>query len=230
MRVVAQLGVVSGERGHPGHPGGYWGSPARGRRPGDHGRQRAARPGCGAWSGRAGTRVQRQPAIGRAGDGAVPADQEGTHGTRIGEPPERGRGRRGHVGPTQARDPDQHHAPRRGCGSAGGSPPARSGAGARGSGGAGARGGGSRRRARTSQQGARRGHSQHGGRESQGPAHVVNRIRPADPADFMPGRSEPLFGPDQFCPDQFGPGRCDNERALAHSMRHRSAPGASELP
>ena len=89
LRVVVELGVVADQARHPRYPRGQRRARvAAGRLDGDGGGHRA-RTGGGVRDGRPGSRVQRQPAVGRAGAGMDPADDKGPDRPLAGQAPER---------------------------------------------------------------------------------------------------------------------------------------------
>ena len=101
---VVELVVVSLQRAH-GRDGGA----------GASGIHRGERPagGVGVVGLRPGTRVQREPAVGRAGQRLHRVVHQRPDRALAGQPPQRRRGRRRHVTPPQARDPDDHDVPHR---------------------------------------------------------------------------------------------------------------------
>ncbi len=102
VRVVVELLVVALDRGQARHLGA-------GAVDGDRGKRPAA--GVGVLGLGPGARVQRQPAVGRAGQRLDRVVDQIAGRALAGQPPQRGRGRRGHVAPPQPGQPDHDHVP-----------------------------------------------------------------------------------------------------------------------
>ena len=99
---VVELVVVGLQRAHGRDHGTRSGGINRGERPAG---------GVGVVGLRPGARVQREPGVGRAGQRQHGVVHQRPHRALAGQPPQRGRGGRGHVAPPQAGDPDDHDVP-----------------------------------------------------------------------------------------------------------------------